>query len=315
MLVPPTRTSQVVVIGSVNFDQVVVTSHFPAPGQTLLGSSTTSAIGGKGANQAVAAALAGAPTVMMATVGNDVMGRRARDELAGRGVDVTSIAITDEAPTGTAWITVAGEDNTIVVVPGANYAWPTAQENSIGQTVCDAAVVLCQLEIPLQLVQRAAHATSGLFVLNAAPSAQLPDSLLRLCDVLVMNESELADVSGQALDTSELDSVNRCQDILLDRGVKSVVTTLGPQGAMWATVQDRGQVSAPALAKVVDTTGAGDAFCGVLASRLATGHPLDDAVRWGVIAGTISVGRPTAQDSYATREELAAAFTREYVVE
>lgn len=306
----PLRNNMVVVVGSVNLDQVVVTDQFPAPGQTLRGSSISSTIGGKGANQAVAATLAGAHTAMMATVGHDASGHRARTELARRGVDVTSIAVTDDAPTGTAWITVAGSDNTIIVVPGANHEWSAEHERTVAKIVSEAAVVLCQLEIPLHLVERAAHAAGGLFVLNAAPSAQLPDSLLRLCDVLVVNENELADLSGQPLDAEKPSSVDWAHTALLDRGAKGVVTTLGPKGAVWATATDHGSAPAPALVNVVDTTGAGDAFCGVLASRLAVGENLPDAVQWGVIAGSISVQSPTAQDSYANLETLTAAATQ-----
>lgn len=306
-LVTPPRNNKVVVVGSVNLDQVVVTDRFPAPGQTLLGSSLTSTIGGKGANQAVAAALAGAHTAMMGTVGRDGPGNRARTELARHGVDVTSIAVTADAPTGTAWITVAGSDNTIIVVPGANHEWSAEHEKTVDKIVSEAAVVLCQLEIPLRLVERAAHAASGLFVLNAAPSAQLPDSLIGLCDVLVVNETELADLSGQPVDAEEPHSVDRAQAALLNRGAKSVVTTLGPKGATWATATTHGSAPAPALVNVVDTTGAGDAFCGVLASRLAAGDNLADAVQWGVIAGSLSVQSPTAQDSYPNLETLAAA--------
>ncbi len=307
-MTPP--RNKVVIVGSVNLDQVVVTDQFPTPGQTLLGSSVTSTIGGKGANQAVAAALAGAHTSMVATVGHDEPGNRARMELARHGVDVTSIAVTTDAPTGTAWITVAGSDNTIIVVPGANHEWSAEHAGTVDKIASEAAVVLCQLEIRLRLVERAAHATKGLFVLNAAPSAQLPDSLLGLCDVLVINETELADLSGLPLDAGVPHSVDRAQAALLDRGAKSVVTTLGPKGAVWATATNQGSAPAPALVNVVDTTGAGDAFCGVLVSRLAAGDDLANAVRWGVIAGSISVQSPTAQDSYANLETLAMAATQ-----
>ena len=300
---------QVVVVGSVNLDHMVVADRFPAPGQTLLGSSTTSTIGGKGANQAVAAALAGARTAMVATVGDDPSGHRARTELARRGVDITSVAV-NEATTGTAWITVAGGDNTIIVVPGANHQWPSEHESAIANLVRGAAVVLCQLEIPQRLVERAALATSGRFVLNAAPSAVVSDDLLGRCDPLVVNELELADLSGRTVDADVATSVHEAQTALLDRGARSVVTTLGPRGAVWATPQEHGRVPAPQDVEVVDTTGAGDAFCGVLASRLAVGDVLEDAVRWGVTAGSISVGKRTAQDSYPSLSQLTTAMHR-----
>lgn len=303
----PPRDDQVVVVGSVNLDHVVVTDRFPTPGQTLLGSSTSSAIGGKGANQAVAAALAGARTAMVATVGDDAPGHDAREELARRGVDVASIAVS-QAPTGTAWITVAAGDNTIIVVPGANHEWPVEHEQAIEGLVHDAAVVLCQLEIPLRLVERVAAATGGLFVLNAAPSAVVPDALLARCDALVVNESELTDLSGRAVDADVPGSVDEAHAALLDRGARSVVTTLGARGAAWATPHGRGRVPAPSGVDVVDSTGAGDAFCGVFASRLAVGDSLEVAVRWGVLAGSISVGKRTAQDSYASFEQLTTAI-------
>lgn len=301
----------VLVLGSINLDQIVVTDHFPTPGQTLLGLSTSSTIGGKGANQAVAAALAGSRTAIMAAVGDDSPGHQARAELAARGVDVCSVFATDRAPTGTAWITVAGADNTIIVVPGANHAWPPPHIEAIRDQVADTPVVLCQLEIPLALVESAAAATHGMFVLNAAPAAPLTEELIARCTVLVVNETELAGIAGRPVDSRSLPDVQRAHGLLLERGATSIVTTLGPAGAVWATTSEHGHVAALRVADVVDTTGAGDAFCGVLASRLAAGDRLSEAVRWGVAAGSLSVRRATAQDSYADYKTLIDTITQE----
>jgi ribokinase len=301
---------QVVVIGSVNIDYVVVADTFPAPGETILGRETRVSLGGKGSNQAVAAALAGARTAMIGRVGADPEGERARAGLAAKGVDVSRVCAVPDAVTGTAWITVAAGDNTIIVVPGANHRWPDG-DDPLDATGATAAVVLAQLEIPLDVVRRAARRCQGRFLLNAAPAAELPDELIARCDVLLVNEHEQAVVSGlgtgvnAGLDT-RVDGVRRAHAALRERGAGAVVTTLGAAGAV-VTDSDGDTTAVPAIpAEVVDTTGAGDAFAGVLAARLAAGDSLLDAARWGVAAGSLAVRAPGAQESYADLDSLRA---------
>jgi ribokinase len=299
---------EVVVIGSVNIDHVVVADTFPAPGETIMGNTAHVTLGGKGSNQAVAAAMGGARTAMIARVGADAEGTRARDGLAERGVDVGAVAPVDDSETGTAWITVAAGDNTIIVISGANHVW-AADGDPLDGAGATAAVVLTQLEIPLDVVQRAAANCEGQFLLNAAPAAELPDELIELCDVLIVNEHEQAVVSGQSdEDSTDPAAVRRAHAALRKRGARAVVTTLGSAGAI-VTDTDGTTTAIPSPpATVVDTTGAGDAFAGVLAARLAAGDSLLDAARWGTVAGSLAVRAAGAQESYADLDTLRATM-------
>jgi ribokinase len=298
--VPETASPLVVVIGSVNIDHVVVADVFPAPGETVTGRSAEVAVGGKGANQAVAAALAGARTAMIARIGDDPEGETARSRIAGHGVDVAPVHRVAGVGTGTAWITVAAADNAIVVIPGANHRWAVEDDLLTGESAA-AAVVVAQLEIPLDVVTRAAGHSRGRFLLNAAPAAELPDELLARGDVLVVNEHEQNLVAGLPDGAAVAEAHLR----LRSRGARAVVTTLGAGGSV---VTDADGITTRVTgipAEVVDTTGAGDAFVGVLAARLATGDGLARAVRWATAAGSLAVRSAGAQQSYADAKTLA----------
>ncbi len=297
---PRGSVGSVAVVGSMNIDHVVVADSFPAPGQTLTGSSVRESMGGKGANQAVAAARAGGAVLMVARVGADEAGDRARESLRAHGVDVREVAPVPHEPTGTALITVAAGDNTIIVVPGANGCWP---DSPLPEAVAAAAILLCQLEIPLAVVQRAAARTGGRLVLNAAPAVPLPVRLLRQVDVLVVNQHELAVVVGSSSESIEPGAVTQAHERLRERGAGAVVTTLG--GAGCVVTDGSGTTVVPAVpAEVVDTTGAGDAFTGVLATRLAAGDSLVEAARWGVVAGSLAVRTVGTQEAYADLDTL-----------
>lgn len=301
------RSPLVVVVGSVNIDHVVVADAFPSPGQTILGRTTQVTLGGKGANQAVAAASAGVRTAVIARVGDDVEADKARSGLVARGVDVHGVATVPGAETGTAWITVAAGDNAIIVVPGANFQWLSEGDPTDG-AAAEASVVLAQLEIPLDVVQRAATACRGRFLLNAAPAAELPDELISRCDVLIVNEHEQAAVSGQsdAEYAKEPAAVRKAHAALRGRGAKAVVTTRGGAGAI-ITDTDGTTTALPAIpATVVDTTGAGDAFAGVFAARLAAGDSLLEAARLGIAAGSLAVRVSGAQQQHADLDTLRA---------
>jgi ribokinase len=294
----PDPDPSVVVVGSINVDHTVTAEAFPKPGETIMGSSVNSSIGGKGANQAVAAALAGATVAMVGTVGDDADGTAARERLAERGVQTAHVAVVASDPTGTAWITVAERDNMIIVVPGANARWsPGALPSIVGA----ASVVLAQLEIPIEIVGAAAEQTQGLFLLNAAPAAALPPELLARCDVLIVNEHELAVTAGMAegaAGAEDDEAITSSHATLRDRGVGAVVTTRGAAGAIVTDSDGVTTVLAALPSDVVDTTGAGDAFAGVVAARLSAGDTLIRASQWGVAAGSLAVRAAGAQDSY-----------------
>ena len=301
----PDSDPSVVVVGSVNVDQIITAPRFPSPGETIIGTSMASSVGGKGANQAVAAALAGAGVAMVASTGDDANGATARRRLAERGVQIEHVAVLPAEVTGTAWITVAEQDNTIIVIAGANERWIP---DDLPAIVGSAAVVLCQLEIPLEVVRAAARRAHGSFILNAAPAAALPDDLLARCDVLVVNEHELAVVAEIGADAvTDPEAIAAAHQKLRDRGTTAVVTTRGAAGAVVTDGDGVTTALAAPASTVVDTTGAGDAFVGALAARLAVGDGLVDACRWGVVAGSLAVRGAGAQDSYADQSTLSHA--------
>ena len=292
---------RVVVVGSINVDHTITVGRFPGPGETVLGDSLFTTIGGKGANQAVAAAKAGASVVMVGVVGDDNEGEQAVRRLSSAGVDTAYVTGVGEMPTGTAWITVVDGENSIIVVPGANSVWEERPSPP------EADVVLCQLETPIEVAEWAAQQVTGptWFMLNAAPSQQLSDELLARCDVLIVNEHELAEVAQVAVpDGSETDALVAAARHVLERGVGAVAVTLGARGALLLTADETWSATPPHTPEVVDSTGAGDAFCGVFAARVAAGDSPTEALRWAVTAGSLSVRRPTAQESYADLDEL-----------
>ena len=291
--------SGVVVVGSANVDTAVRVTRIPGPGETVLAHGLARSGGGKGANQAVAAARAGgASTSFVGCLGDDAEGGELRRLMERDGILMDQVRTVD-APTGIALISVddAGE-NSIVVAPGAN-ALLTSLDGEQRARVSVAAVVLAQLEIPVGAVIDAARsrAAGALMVLNAAPSAPLPDALWQQLDVLVVNEHEAADLCG-----TSPDDVAAATAALLER-VPCVVVTLGAAGAVLAR---RGypDVTVPApTVDAVDTTAAGDTFCGVFAAALSHGADEVAAIRLAGAAASLAVQRPGAQDSVPTREE------------
>jgi ribokinase len=285
-------TGRVVVVGSANVDLVVDVPRHPHAGETVLGDQLRRSPGGKGANQAVAAAWAGeADTTFVGALGEDEAADLLLVSLGGAGVRTDLVARVD-APTGTAFVTVdpAGE-NAIVVAPGANDLLQLGARQA--ERIAGADVVLAQLEIPLDVVTRAAELRKpgALFVLNAAPSRELPAELWAAIDLLVVNEHEAADLAGTP-------------EALLDR-VPVAVVTRGGEGCL---VVRRGQEPLHIngiRVDVVDTTGAGDIFCGVLAAALARGLDVEEATRLACAAGALAVTRPGAQTAVPSAEEVA----------
>jgi ribokinase len=286
----------VLVIGSVNEDITVRVPRFPAPGETLLGLTVTYGLGGKGANQAVAAAHAGVSTSLLATVGDDAVGRQLVGWLAERGVDTTLVCTADGFASGTAHITVdTSGENQIVVVPGANHA-PLQVDADV---VAAASIVVLQGEVPASTIERAVLAarTSGTRVLlNLAPMLALTPETLAAVDCLVVNETEAGLLLGQRL-TGALDNALAAVEALTAISTTAVVT-LGAQGAVWCgSSGEAGHLPAPPVT-AVDTTGAGDAFVGVMAAAVARGYDLPTAVAAGIAAAALSVQLPGAAMTY-----------------
>ncbi|MDX6250376.1 MAG: ribokinase [Kribbellaceae bacterium] len=287
----------VVVVGSANVDLVLPVQRIPRPGETVLSTGLTRGPGGKGANQAVAAARAGAVTAFVASLGADDSGELLRAALGDAGVDLSLVSTTD-TPTGTAIITVAADgENAITVAPSANAELKLSGEAL--EALREAKVVLAQLEIPFETVQAAAEASSY-FILNAAPAAELPDELLAQVDLLVVNETEAEAIGGS----------------LLDR-VPAAVVTLGSEGALILS-RDAAEIRIPGVSvEVVDTTAAGDTFCGVLAATLAatstTGRDLTNAVRRANVAASLSVQAAGAIPSVPHGEVIDARYAEVYL--
>ena len=310
-----TRRSQneaapVTVIGSANIDYLVRVASAPAPGQTVLADGLRKAPGGKGANQAVAAARLGGTVAFVGCVGDDDDGAMLLRELRAEGVDSADVEIISRQNTGLAIVAVDrfGE-NSIVVVPGANFALTETRVARVVRRAEPASLVVLQAEIDPRIIRTAVLAAGQIgarVVLNLAPFVRLPAEVLAQCDPLVVNESEATALLGTPVDSVASARAGAEQ---LGGAVRSVVITLGAQGAVWADADGGGTVAAPVPAEVVDTTGAGDAFVGALAVRLAQGATLADAVALGVTAGTFAVTREGAQSSYAMAADLIATGT------
>jgi ribokinase len=295
----------VAVIGSANFDLVLGVPHRPAPGETILAASTESHPGGKGANQAVAAARLGTSVSFIGCVGGDSFGDVLTASLVRDGVDVSGVRRV-AAPTATAVILLTPDgENSIVVSAGANASVTTALVDEVSDVWSGAAVLVLQLELPMETVAYAASAAVARgvrVVLNAAPAAALAAEVLAAADPLVVNESEAAALlSGYPADRDATEVAAE----LLTLGARSVVLTLGARGAVLAEPGGLPEHVPGRSVPVVDTTGAGDAFVGALASRLAGGEALPEAVRFANDAAAFSVGRAGTQDSYPRPEDLA----------
>ncbi|MGP3772282.1 ribokinase [Streptomyces sp. SDT5-1] len=297
------NTYDLLVVGSANADLVVGVDRRPGAGETVLGSDLATHPGGKGANQAVAAAKLGARTALLARVGDDGHGRLLRDSMEAAGVDTSGVLV-GGAPTGVALITVdPSGDNSIVVSPGANGRLTPEDVRAAGELFANARVVSMMLEIPLETVAEVARslADGARLVLNPSPPAPLPDEVLAACDPLIVNEHEAKVIAGTDLGEEPEEWARQ----LLTLGPRSVVVTLGSEGALVADASGSQRVPAVKV-KAVDTTGAGDAFTAALAWRLGTGASLADAAAYAAKVGAAAVTKEGAQASYPTADEVAS---------
>ncbi len=299
------RRCRICVVGSVNMDLTIRAARLPRPGETLAGRDFQIGPGGKGANQAVMAARLGAHVAMVAKVGTDAFGQRALANLQAEGIDTSHVLINAACPTGLAAILVddAGQ-NSILVVPGANEHLRPEEVSLAAEVIRHADIVLCQLEIPLAATLTAlrfAKSAGVRTLFNPAPAQALPEEVLRLTQIAVLNETELEFLTGATI-SSPQDAIAAGRS-LLERGPESVVVTLGAAGAVFLHGATAVQEPAPAV-KAVDTSGAGDAFIGALAVALARGVELHEGVRRANQVAALTVTRLGTQASFPSSEQL-----------
>lgn len=298
-------TSQpaICVVGAALIDLISYVPRLPLPGETLHGTDFRIGYGGKGANQAVMAARLGARVAMVTRVGRDTFGEGMLENFRQQGIDVTHVAVDPDAPSGVAPIAVEpGGENAIVIVTGANARMTIADLEPAHDAIAAADVLLCQLEIPIEVTlaaMRAAAGASTITVLNAAPAAELPAGALADVDVLCVNESEAATLVGAPVEAGgELEAARALRRL----GPRASVVTLGGRGC--AVASEGGEALVPGKqVEVVDTTGAGDAFAGTLAHALAGGASLADAAERANAVAAISVGRRGTQTSFPSADE------------
>ncbi len=304
------KKAKIVVVGSFNADITALTPKFPVGGETIMGKSLNFGAGGKGTNQAVSAAKNGADVVMVSKIGTDVLSDIAWKTYEESGINSNYVVSTPDNPTGSAVIEVSEEsgENKIIVIPGANNQLSESDVRNAADEIRKCDVLLTQLETSLESVGEAlkiASDNSRTVVLNPAPYAPIPDSWFSLIDYFIPNETETEYFTGIKV-TDETSALKAARS-LLERGVRNVIITLGKKGAFFCNSSDSFIV--PSTGSVaVDTTGAGDCFCGAFCTALAEGKPIRESVLFANCASGISVTRLGASASMPTREETDSVF-------
>jgi ribokinase len=292
----------IVVVGSANTDMVVKSPRIPGPGETVIGSEFLLAAGGKGANQAVAAARLGANVTFVACLGKDVFGDQAVAGYRDEGIDVSYVVRDPDVASGVALIIVDAQgENSIAVASGANARLSPADVARAADAISQADVLLAQLEVPIDTVRAAielAHKAGVPVILNPAPAQEMDPDLLRMVTLATPNEHEIRVVVGKKDQDAAISA-------MLDAGTETVLVTMGRHGALWASRTTRTMVPAFRV-QAVDTTAAGDAFNGGLACALGRGEPLADAIRYASAVAALSVTRMGAQPSLPTAAEVDA---------
>lgn len=297
--------NKLVVLGSVNADHVLQVASFPRPGETLHGHSYCVIPGGKGANQAVAAARLGADVAFIACVGDDSFGYQMREEFAKEGMNTEAVLVEENVPTGIAMIQVAATgENSICISAEANACLTPDRLEPHHHLLANADTLLMQLETPIETIEAAAKVAQEAgtrVVLNPAPAQPLSDDLLQLIDMITPNETEAELLTGVKVEDTA--SAQKAADVLHAKGIKQVMITLGSQG-VWISNEGKGQQVPGFRVDAKDTTAAGDTFNGALLTGLQEGKALDDAIRFAHAAAAISVTRMGAQTSIPHRREV-----------
>lgn len=303
---------KVVVAGSINMDVVAFADRHPRVGETVPGKSIDFFPGGKGANQAVSAAKLGAETLLVAKLGTDAFSATLEDFLQNQGVNLTHVTRTDKANTGTALIVVgSNSDNTIVVVPGANAH--LTPEDVVAVDIGKGDVLVSQFEIPEPTIRaffEFGKERGAITMLNPAPARQCDQALLKLVDILVLNETELSFFLGRDIAASDLDAVRNAACTIRSNDDQVIVVTLGADGAV-AVVGERFLRVPGQKVHAVDTTGAGDCYTGALAARIAGGATMEKSLRYANLAASICVQRPGAGTSMPSRDEVDCLVSEE----
>ncbi len=299
-------SKKIIVIGSCNTDMVIKSDRLPVPGETVIGGTFLMNPGGKGANQAVAAARLGGNVLFITKTGNDLFGKRSVELYKNEGIKTDFVFSDPDNPSGAALISVDAQgENCIVVAPGAN---STLSPNDIEKTkheIETADVVLMQLEIPLETVKYAAkiaHQSGVKVILNPAPAQNLPNDLLECLYIIVPNKTEAEMLSG--IKVTDWKSAKKAANVISEKGVDIVVITLGADGALVKDKDQYYEIDAVPV-EAIDTTAAGDTFCGALTVGLSDGLPIDESVRFACKAAAISVTRMGAQSSIPYKKEIS----------
>ena len=296
----------IVVVGSSNTDMVIKTAHLPAPGETVLGGTFFMSAGGKGANQAVAAQRLGGAVTFVAKVGTDIFGQQAVQNFMQEGIDISCIGTDEQQASGVALIMIGeAAQNCIAVASGANAALYPSDIKKAETKIATADAVLMQLEIPIETVAYVAALSkqhNRRLILNPAPATTLPDRLLTCVSIVTPNEGEAEILTGIKITSNE--SLQKAAAVLHQKGVQTVIITLGANGAFISSEGVEEHVPAPVV-EAVDTTAAGDVFNGALAVALSEGQSLHDAVVFGCHAAALSVTRLGAQAAAPYRNELS----------
>lgn len=299
------KTNKIVVLGSCNTDMVVKSSRLPVPGETILGGTFMMNPGGKGANQAVAAARLGGNVTFVTKTGNDLFGRQSIELYNDENINTEFISSDPDLPSGVALITVDGEgENCIVVASGANGSLSPADVKDSEKEIASADILLMQLEVPIETVEYAAKMAkkNGVkVILNPAPAQSLSNDLLSNIHMIIPNETEAEIISG--IKVTDVESAKKAADMICSKGVDIVVITMGSAGALIKEGNQYHQI--PALrVKAVDTTAAGDTFCGAISVALSEGKSLVDAIKFANQCSAITVTRMGAQASIPYRKEV-----------